>query len=101
MSIKFSWCQVAVCEYEGVHWYNFEPKHSGIQYVSPAQRHAGEDHTILEARHAVYVAAQERNPARSGATRNWTPAGPVTLNPKRDCLVALAARSENRNQKAA
>ena len=84
------------------HWYNFEHKHSGIQYVSPAQRHAGEDHAILEARHAVYVAAQERNPARwSGPTRDWTPAGPVTLNPERDCVVDLAARSENRNQKAA
>jgi putative transposase len=84
------------------HWYNFEHKHSGIQYVSPAQRHAGEDHAILEARHAVYVAAQERNPARwSGPTRDWTPAGPVTLNPERDCVVDLAVRSENRNQKAA
>lgn len=84
------------------HWYNFEHKHSGIQYVSPAQRHAGEDHALLEARHAVYVAAQERNPARwSGPTRDWTPAGPVTLNPERDCVVDLAAPSENRNQKAA
>ena len=84
------------------HWYNFEHKHSGIQYVSPAQRHAGEDHAILEARHAVYVAAQERNPARwSGSTRNWAPAGPVTLNPERDCVVDLASRSENRNQKTA
>jgi putative transposase len=30
-----------------VHWYNFEHRHSGIRYVSPAQRHAGEDHAIL------------------------------------------------------
>ena len=27
-----------------VRWYNFEHRHSGIRYVSPAQRHAGEDH---------------------------------------------------------
>ena len=26
-----------------VHWYNNDHKHSGIRYVSPAQRHAGED----------------------------------------------------------
>jgi putative transposase len=84
------------------HWYNFEHKHSGIQYVSPAQRHNGEDHAILGARHAVYLAARERNPARwSGTTRDWTPVGPVTLNPERDYAVDLAANSQNRNQKAA
>jgi transposase InsO family protein len=84
------------------HWYNFEHKHSGIQYVSPAQRHAGEDHGILEARHAVYLAARHRNPARwSGDTRNWSPAGPVTLNPERDSVVDLAATMEGINQKAA
>ncbi len=27
-----------------VHWYNFDHRHSGISYVSPAQRHAGDDH---------------------------------------------------------
>ena len=26
-----------------VHWYNHEHRHSGIRYVTPAQRHAGED----------------------------------------------------------
>ncbi len=26
-----------------VHWYNVDHRHSGIRYVSPAQRHAGED----------------------------------------------------------
>ena len=28
-------------------WCNVEHRHSGIRYVSPAQRHAGEDHAIL------------------------------------------------------
>jgi putative resolvase len=37
-----------------VHWYNVDHRHSGIRYVSPAQRHAGEDRAILAARHAVY-----------------------------------------------
>ena len=32
-----------------VHWYNFDHRHSGIRYVSPAQRHAGDDHEILAA----------------------------------------------------
>ena len=84
------------------HWYNFEHKHSGIQYVSPAQRHAGDDHVILEARHAVYLAARQRNPARwSGDTRNWTPTDPVTLNPERDSVVDLAVTVEGISQKAA
>jgi putative transposase len=84
------------------HWYNFEHKHSGIQYVSPAQRHVGEDHAILGARHAVYLAARHRNPARwSGETRNWSPVGPVTLNPERDSVVDLAANMKGISRKAA
>jgi transposase InsO family protein len=71
-----------------VRWYNHDHRHSGIRYVSPAQRHAGEDHAILAARHALYTRARENNPARwSGATRNWSPLGPVTLNPERDSVV--------------
>jgi putative transposase len=71
-----------------VRWYNEAHRHSGIQYVSPAQRHAGEDHAILAARHALYCQARSLNPARwSGATRNWVPIGPVTLNPERDSVV--------------
>jgi transposase InsO family protein len=77
-----------------VHWYNVDHRHSGIRYVSPAQRHAGHDHAILGARHALYAQARERNPARwSGQTRDWTPVGPVTLNPERDAVVASALRA--------
>ena len=72
-----------------VHWYNLEHKHSGIRYVSPQQRHIGEDHAILGARHALYAAAKERHPGRwSGKTRNWQPIGSVTLNPERDSVIA-------------
>jgi putative transposase len=71
-----------------VHWYNVEHRHSGIRYVSLAQRHAGEDQAILAARQALYASARDLNPARwSGKTRNWTPVGPVTLNPERDCIT--------------
>ena len=59
-----------------VHWYNDEHRHSGIRYVTPAQRHAGQDRPMLAARHAVYQEARQRNPQRwSGPTRNWTPVG--------------------------
>ena len=78
-----------------VRWYNVEHRHSGIRYVSPAQRHAGDDHAILAARDALYAQARERNPARwSRDTRDWTPVGAVTLNPERDTAVAMAHRTE-------
>jgi putative transposase len=74
-----------------VHWYNHKHRHSGIRYVTPAQRHVGQDRNVLSARHAIYQAARERNPQRwSGSTRNWTPVGVVTLNPERDSIVRAA-----------
>lgn len=73
---------------EFVRWYNIEHRHSGIRYVSPQQRHLGDDHAILAARHTLYTAARERNPARwSRNTRNWSPVGTVALNPERDSIV--------------
>ena len=78
-----------------VHWYNVEHRHSGIGYVTPAQRHVGDDQVILSARHALYVQARERNPRRwSGNTRNWTPVGAVTLNPERDSVIQSAVDAE-------
>jgi hypothetical protein len=80
---------------EFVHWYNHDHRHSGIGYVSPAQRHAGEDIAILAARHEIYQLARQRNPARwSGNTRNWSHIEAVTLNPERDSVVAAASRCE-------
>jgi transposase InsO family protein len=74
-----------------VRWYNEHHHHSGIRYVTPAQRHAGEDGPVLAARHALYQQARERNPRRwSGRTRNWRPIGAVTLNPERDSAVQAA-----------
>ena len=72
-----------------VHWYNHEHRHSGIRYVSPAQRHAGQDQAILAARHELYTRARERHPRHwSGATRDWKPIASVTLNPEREALVS-------------
>ena len=80
-----------------VHWHNVDHRHSGIRYVSPAQRHAGEDHAILAARHALYIKAREHNPARwSRHTRNWSPVAAVTLNPERDSVVAMQLGSADK-----
>lgn len=64
-----------------VAWYNHEHKHSGIQYVTPNQRHHGEDEAILQQRSAVYQAAKEHNPSRwSKGIRNWSHRKEVWLN---------------------
>jgi transposase InsO family protein len=87
---------------EFVRWYNVEHHHSGIRYVSPAERHDGRDVAILAARHALYQEARERNPARwSGSTRDWSPVGVVTLNPERDAVVAEHLKNEDRQPLAA
>ena len=64
-------------------WYNDEHKHSAIRYVTPAQRHRGQDTKILAYRKSVYENARKRNPKRwSRNTRNWSPVKEVWLNPE-------------------
>jgi transposase InsO family protein len=66
-----------------VNWYNTQHLHSGLNYVTPEDRHYGRDVDILAARHRVYQQARQKNPERwSGETRNWSPAGDVILNPE-------------------
>jgi putative transposase len=76
---------------EFVSWYNDEHRHSGIRFVTPAQRHAGHDREILSSRHALYLEARAANPRRwTGHTRNWQPVAAVTLNPERESIVNAA-----------
>ncbi len=68
-----------------VQWYNNEHRHSAIRYVTPCQRHRGEDQGLLKQRAAVYEAARQRTPERwSGKTRNWDPVKEVWLNPRKE-----------------
>jgi putative transposase len=65
-----------------VDWYNHEHRHSAIQFVTPDQRHSGQDRAILKRRKAAYEAAKKRRPERwRGKTRNWEPVLEVYLNP--------------------
>jgi len=65
-----------------VQWYNHEHRHSAIRFVTPQERHAGLDATLLSKRVEVYEAAKARHPERwSGVTRNWQPIKVVYLNP--------------------
>jgi transposase InsO family protein len=64
------------------HWYNEEHRHSALKFVTPGQRHRGEDKDILDQRKAVFEAAKTNHPERwSGNCRNWERPEIVTLNP--------------------
>lgn len=69
-----------------VHWYNHEHKHSKIRFVTPQQRHAGQDQQILDNRKTVLENARDQTPSRWGGRdiRNCTAVGSVFLNPDRE-----------------
>jgi putative transposase len=67
-----------------VSWYNNEHLHSALKFVTPHQRHTGEDETIRIKRHAVYQLAKIAHPERwSKETRNWLVNKVATLNPNK------------------
>lgn len=75
-----------------VEWYNNEHQHSGIQYVTPSQRHNGEDIEILKARAETYRIAKLKHPERwTGKEKSWKWIGEVTLNPSYRDKNATAA----------
>lgn len=62
-------------------WYNEQHRHSALKFVTPGQRHRGEDHELLRQRTALYAAAKASRPERwSGEYRNWSRPEVVTLN---------------------
>ena len=64
-----------------VHWYNTEHNHSEIRFVTPDNRHYGQEEAILNQRKEVYAQARKKNQNRwSGQTRNWEPVEVVRLN---------------------
>ena len=75
-----------------VQHYNHDHQHSGIGFVSPADRHDGSDIAILAARRTVYAHAKKLHPERwSQSPRSWTRPLTVTLSPEVDRRTALAA----------
>jgi transposase InsO family protein len=64
-----------------VFWYNNVHAHSGIKFVTPSEKHNGEDFLILSKRKALYEKARFLNPYRwAKNTRNWDPILKVYLN---------------------
>ena len=68
-----------------VGWYNAEHKHSGLNFVTPNERHTLKDGDILARRESVLIKAKQVNPARwnGRAVRNCSPVPPTALNPVR------------------
>lgn len=66
-----------------VNWYRYEHHHSGINFLTPAQRHNGEGELIMDNRRKVYEAAKAAHPERwnGRSIRNWTLPTEVFLNP--------------------
>ena len=68
-----------------VDWYNNEHRHSGINYVTPSERHAEKDKEILAKRKALYETYREKHPERwSGETRDWSCSEIEWLNPMQE-----------------
>jgi len=79
MADAIKWCEWFV------DWYNNQHLHSELKFLTPAQRHNGQDAAILASRHNTYLRAKQKNPLRwSGRqSKNWGLPDKVTLNPDR------------------
>jgi len=76
-----------------VQWYNCKHRHSGIKFVTPDQKHKGEDIKILLKREQTYKEAKMRHPERwAQKIRDWSSVEAVHLNP---------ASTKNKTLKAA
>jgi transposase InsO family protein len=80
-----------------VSWYNEEHKHSGLKFVTPAERHFGKAEAIQQERTIRLLKARAQNPERWGSRniRNWSLPREVWLNPEksssRPCATKMAA----------
>ena len=77
-----------------VDWYNTQHQHSAIKFVTPVQRHSGDDREILQQRKKLYAAAKINRPERwSGNCRNWERPEVVTLNYEQAAKEQLLLRA--------
>jgi len=73
-----------------VQWYNHTHKHSGLKFVTPAQRHNGQAEELITKRYEVYAIARERAPRRwTRGLRDWNLKAEVWLNPERNTVPRL------------
>lgn len=71
-----------------VRWYNTEHLHSGINFITPYQRHYGLDKGVMAKRTQTYELARAKHPERwSGDIRDWSLPEYVCLNPMSETEV--------------
>lgn len=79
------WCE------KFVNWYNNQHLHSALKFITPQQRHCGDDHLVMRKRHLVYEVAKKQHPERwAKQTRNWQLPKMVSLNPNKKINSTLA-----------
>ena len=79
-----------------VYWYNHKHLHSGINFITPYQRHYGLDINIMKKRTETYKKAKKANPARwSGKIRDWSLPEYVSLNPMQEDEVEKYIKSQS------
>lgn len=73
--------------------YNTKHRHSKLRFVTPEQRHTGEDVMLLEQRKRVLEQAKQSKPSRwsTRSVKNCDPVGPTTLNPEKELPMKQAA----------
>jgi putative transposase len=72
-------------------WYNHEHHHSGLNYLTPNQRHRGLSQQVFDQRRRVYEESRAQHPERwARNTRNWSLEDEVWLNPNREQREAMA-----------
>ena len=70
--------------------YNRSHLHSGINFITPYQRHYGLDKEIMNKRIATYEEARNRHSERwSRNIRNWTLPEYVALNPVKQRISVI------------
>jgi len=73
----------------------------GCASLDEARAWAAEYRTLLAARHALYLPARQRHPARgSGNARDGSHIGVVALNPERAAMVNMPVNAQHTQQAA-
>jgi transposase InsO family protein len=71
-----------------VTWYNTSHRHSAIAYVTPEQRHTGEDKLVLQRRKKTYETKRKEYPKR-WISNTWHRPEEVFLNPSPENRITL------------
>ncbi|WP_027339138.1 IS3 family transposase [Halonatronum saccharophilum] len=80
-----------------VKWYNYTYLHSGINFITPYQRHYGLDMKIMKRRTKTYKEAKAKHPERwAKEVRDWSLPEYVSLNPiKEEEIKGYANQSKD------